>query len=146
MEEITLKDVQNLFHQPLSQIFFRASQVHRDHFATCEIQASSLMSIKTGGCPENCAYCPQSAHYQTGIQKTGILKFSTVLESARNAKSLGATRFCMGAAWRSVRDGEEFDQILDLVKAVRAEGLEVCCTLGMLTAPQAIQLKRAGLY
>ena len=105
-----------------------------------------LLSIKTGGCSENCSYCPQSAHYQTGVQKEKLMELDDVVSAAKTAKSKGATRFCMGAAWREVRDGPLFDRVLDMVKAVRKLDMEVCCTLGMLTKSQAQKLKEAGLY
>src|SRR5262249_22447590 len=109
-------------------------------------QVCTLLSIKTGGCPENCSYCPQSAHYQTPVEKQELLPLAEVLACARAAKQNGSTRFCMGAAWRQVRDDEEFERVLEMVRAVRAEGLEVCATLGMLTPEQARRLEQAGLY
>jgi len=104
-----------------------------------------LLSIKTGGCPEDCAYCPQSAHYRTGVERGGLLSVDAALEAARNAKAQGATRFCMGAAWREIPKGEQFERVLDMVRGVRALGLEACCTLGMLTEEQAAALAGAGL-
>ena len=109
------------------------------------MQGCSLLSIKTGGCPEDCAYCPQSAHYKTGVEREGLLSVESALAAARNAKAQGATRFCMGAAWRDVPTGEPFEQVLDMVRGVRALGLEACCTLGMLTDEQAAALAQAGL-
>jgi biotin synthase len=103
------------------------------------------LSIKTGGCPEDCAYCPQSAHYKTGVEREGLLSVEAALEAARNAKAQGATRFCMGAAWRDVPKGEQFERVLDMVRGVRALGLEACCTLGMLTDEQAVAMAEAGL-
>jgi biotin synthase len=110
------------------------------------VQASSLLSIKTGGCPENCSYCPQSAHYKTGVNRTLLMEKSAVMQAAEKAKSWGASRFCMGAAWREVKEGADFDRVLDLVKSIRSIGLEVCCTLGMLNLDQAKKLKEAGLH
>ncbi len=109
------------------------------------MQGCSLLSIKTGGCPEDCAYCPQSAHYKTGVEREGLLSVDAALEAAQNAKAQGATRFCMGAAWRDVPKGEQFERVLDMVRGVRALGLEACCTLGMLTDEQAAALAEAGL-
>jgi biotin synthase len=109
------------------------------------VQLCQLLSIKTGGCPEDCAYCPQSAHYQTGVEHGGLLSLEEVRTAAEKAHEEGASRFCMGAAWREIRDGQEFDRVLDMVRAVSALGMEVCCTLGMLTADQARRLADAGL-
>jgi biotin synthase len=141
----TLIEIQEIYFKPLMQLVREASSVHSQFFREGEIQASSLLSIKTGGCPENCSYCPQSAHNKTGIEKQALLEKSQVVQHAQKAQALGASRFCMGAAWREVKDGPSFDHVLDLVSAVRALGLEVCCTLGMLTKPQADRLKEAGL-
>ncbi|MGD8281732.1 MAG: biotin synthase BioB, partial [Gemmatimonadota bacterium] len=116
------------------------------HHETGEVQVCTLLSIKTGACPEDCAYCPQSARYQTDIEKHGVLPKDEVLAAARAAKQSGSTRFCMGAAWRCARDGKDFDHVLELVSGVADLGLEVCCTLGMLTDDQARRLKDAGLY
>ena len=138
--------VADTFRLPLHDLLARANAVHRAHFPDATIQLSSLLSIKTGGCPENCAYCPQSAHYATGVQKEALLPLDVVSRRAAEAKAAGATRFCMGAAWREVKDGPQFDQVLDMVRAVRGQGLEVCCTLGMLTEAQAERLAEAGLY
>jgi len=146
MSKISRADVDATFALPLVELVDRARTTHLANFPAQRIQASSLLSIKTGGCPENCSYCPQSAHYDTGVEKTKMMEKSAVLTAARRAKDMGATRFCMGAAWRSVRDGKDFDHVLDLVENVHDEGLEVCCTLGMLTEAQARRLKDAGLY
>jgi biotin synthase len=143
---MTLSEVSNLYNLPLFQLVSKANAVHEKHFKPGEIQGSSLLSIKTGGCPENCSYCPQSAHYKTGVEKVPMMETESILESARKAKAAGATRFCMGAAWREVKDGPQFDSVLDAVRAVRETGLEVCCTLGMVTKEQAVRLKDAGLY
>ena len=142
----TFDDAWTLYRSPFPDLMFRAQSVHREYFNPHEVQRSTLLSVKTGGCPENCKYCPQSAHYDTGIARHGVLPKETVLEKARQAQREGSTRFCMGAAWRQVKDGEEFDKILELVRGVNDLGLEVCCTLGMLTAEQAQRLKESGCY
>ena len=121
-------------------------QIHLETFNPEDIQTSRLLSIKTGGCPENCAYCPQSAHYKTNVKKEKLMELFDVLEAAEKAKEEGATRFCMGAAWRDVRDGPSFERVLEMVQHVKDCGLQVCCTLGMLTENQARRLKLAGLY
>lgn len=119
--------------------------MHRAYHQPGDVQGCVLLSIKTGGCPEDCAYCPQSAHYKTGVERAGLLSVDAALEAARNAKAQGATRFCMGAAWRDIPKGEQFERVLDMVRGVRALGLEACCTLGMLTDEQAAALAEAGL-
>ncbi len=139
-------DVAAIYHSPLLDLVYRAATVHREHHASGEVQLCTLLSVKTGGCPEDCAYCPQAARYHTGIDRHGLLKLDAVLEAAREAKAAGSTRFCMGAAWREVRDNRHFDEVLEMVSGVRDLGLEVCCTLGMLTESQAQRLKEAGLY
>ena len=141
----TRQEIRDCYRIPLPELIFRAQVVHRECHRPDEVQLCRLLSIKTGGCPEDCAYCPQSAHYQTGLRRQGLLGTGEVLEAARRAKSEGATRFCMGAAWREVPEGPEFDQVLDMVRGVSDLGLEVCCTLGMLTSGQAGRLKEAGL-
>jgi len=135
-----------IYRQPLPDLMYQAQTLHRSNFPGNRVQRSTLLSVKTGGCPEDCKYCPQSAHYDTGIEKHQILAKTIVLEHAADAKASGSTRFCMGAAWREVRDGEDFDAILELVTAVSDIGLEVCCTLGMLSFEQAERLKAAGCY
>ena len=139
-------DVAAIYHSPLLDLVYRAATVHREHHAPGEVQLCTLLSVKTGGCPEDCAYCPQAARYHTGIDRHGLLKLDAVLEAAREARAAGSTRFCMGAAWREVRDNRHFDEVLEMVSGVRDLGLEVCCTLGMLTESQAQRLKEAGLY
>ncbi len=141
-----LEAVRAIYHRNLAELVDEAHAIHRANFRATEIQASSLLSIKTGGCPENCAYCPQSAHYETGVERTRLMQEEEVIEAAEKAKEMGATRFCMGAAWRNVRNGPEFDHVLNLVRTVKSLDLEVCCTLGMLTQEQAERLKEAGLY
>jgi biotin synthase len=135
-----------IYHTPLLDLIARAGEVHRRHHEPGEIQVCVLLSVKTGGCPEDCSYCPQAARYHTGIDPHALLETTETLAAARRAKQSGATRFCMGAAWREVKDGPQFDRVLEMVRAVKALGdLEVCCTLGMLTDDQARRLKEAGL-
>ncbi|MYH34217.1 MAG: biotin synthase BioB [Gammaproteobacteria bacterium] len=146
MPDLTRADVAAIYHSPLLDLVYRAATVHREHHAPGQVQLCTLLSVKTGGCPEDCAYCPQAARYHTGIDRHGLLKLDAVLEAAREAREAGSTRFCMGAAWREVRDNRHFDEVLEMVSGVRDLGLEVCCTLGMLTESQAERLKEAGLY
>lgn len=131
---------------PLLQLIFKAASVHHAYNETAEVQVCTLLSIKTGGCTEDCAYCPQAARYTTGIEVQALMKTSDVLASARKAKEAGSTRFCMGAAWREVRDNRDFDRVLEMVKGVNEMGMEVCCTMGMLSEEQAQRLSGAGLY
>ncbi|MDX3905230.1 MAG: biotin synthase BioB [Pigmentiphaga sp.] len=133
-----------LYELPFADLLYRAQQVHRQHFDANTIQLSTLLSIKTGGCPEDCAYCPQSARYETGVEAEKLLPMDEVLEAARAAKANGATRFCMGAAWRSPKP-HQVDAVAGMVQAVKAMGLETCVTLGMLRDGQAEQLREAGL-
>ncbi len=142
----TLEEITALYQLPFPDLMFQAQSIHRANFNPREVQRSTLLSVKTGGCPENCKYCPQSAHYDTGIARHGVLPKETVLEKAREAQREGSTRFCMGAAWRQVKEGEEFEKILELVRGVRGLGMEVCCTLGMLSEDQARRLKDSGCY
>jgi len=137
-------DIEALFELPFNDLLYRAQQVHRAYFDPNEVQVSTLLSIKTGGCPEDCGYCPQSVHHQTAVEPESLLDVETVAEAARNARQAGASRFCMGAAWRNPR-GRNFERVLEMVERVRAEGLETCMTLGMLDAQQALRLKQAGL-
>ncbi len=130
---------------PLFELVDRSRAVHLEHHPTSEVQLCTLLSVKTGGCPEDCAYCPQSAHYQTSVGREAMLDTDDVLATARRAKQAGATRFCMGAAWREVKDGKAFDEVLGMVRGVKALGLEACVTLGMLSGDQARRLKQAGL-
>ena len=141
----TLPEIEAIYNLPLPELMFRAQTVHRAFHKPDEIQGCQLLSIKTGGCPEDCGYCPQSAHYKTGLERESLLSVDKALDAAQNAKASGATRFCMGAAWRSIPDGKEFDAVLEMVKGVRVLGLEACCTLGMLTERQAERLAGAGL-
>ena len=142
----SLREVHAIFSRELFELVAEANRIHRENFDPGKIQVSSLVSIKTGGCPENCAYCPQSAHHDTGLNRQRLMPMDQVKRAATEAKDNGATRFCMGAAWREIKDGPEFDRVLEMVGEVRALGLEVCCTLGMLNAEQATRLKEAGLY
>ena len=143
--EYTLAEVRAIHDLPIPELVLRAQLVHREHHPASEVQLCSLLSVKTGGCPEDCAYCPQSSHYDTGLDRERMMKPAEVLDAATRAKAAGATRFCMGAAWREVKDGPAFDQVLDMVRGVRALGMEACCTLGMLTDDQARRLADAGL-
>jgi biotin synthase len=140
-------EVEALLRAPLFDLLDRARAVHRRHHGEADVQLASLLSIKTGGCPEDCKYCPQSAHYAkgTGVTKEALLDVDEVLAAARCAKEAGATRFCMGAAWREVKDGAAFDCVLDMVRGVRALGMEACVTLGMVSETQAARLAEAGL-
>jgi len=140
------KKVKKLYHTPLLELVEMAHRIHKKHFPNNTVQASRLLSIKTGCCPEDCAYCPQSAHYKTSLKKEKFLQIETVLKEAKKAKKEGATRFCMGAAWREVKDNLQFNEALKMVRAVKALDLEVCCTLGMLNLSQAKKLKNAGLH
>ena len=138
-------EIHRIYHLPLPELIFRAQLAHRAFHNPDEIQLCRLLSIKTGGCPEDCSYCSQSAHYRTGVVREELLSTAAVREAAWRAKNEGATRFCMGAAWRQVSDGENFDRVLEMVRAVAALDMEVCCTLGMLNESQAERLKDAGL-
>jgi biotin synthase len=141
----TVESVRAVHDLPLLELLWRAQSVHREFFGEHKVQLCSLLSIKTGGCPEDCAYCPQSARHEGGVRSEPLMEVDSVLEAARTARSAGATRFCMGAAWRSPRDGRQFDAVVEMVKGVRALGMEACVTLGMLTEDQARRLGEAGL-
>jgi biotin synthase len=138
-------EVESIYRTPLPSLVFRAQTVHRQHHPQDRVQTCQLLSIKTGGCPEDCGYCPQSAHYDAGVGREGLLDPQHVVEVAKEAVGRGVTRFCMGAAWRQAPEGREFQKVLEMVRGVSALGLEVCCTLGMLSERQAEQLKEAGL-
>jgi biotin synthase len=142
----TLSEIREIYETPLLDLIFKAATIHREYNAIGEVQVCTLLSIKTGGCPEDCAYCPQAARYNTGVNVQALMKKEEVLEYAARAKAAGSTRFCMGAAWREVRDNKDFDRVLDMVKGVNEMGMEVCCTLGMLNGEQAKRLADAGLY
>src|SRR5262249_28434636 len=141
----TRAEVEGIYRTPVPELVFRAQTVHRQFHAADRVQTCQLISIKTGGCPEDCAYCPQSAHYDTPVDRQGLLEPEHVVGVAREAASRGVTRFCMGAAWRQAPEGREFERVLEMVRGVSALGMEVCCTLGMLKDEQAQQLKEAGL-
>lgn len=136
--------IEALFNLPFNELIFRAQQVHREHFPGSDVQLSALLSIKTGGCPEDCGYCPQSVHYDTGVEAGKLLDVNEVRSAAEAAKAAGASRFCMGAAWRAPKD-RDIEKVAELVKEVKGLGLEACCTLGMLSDGQAKTLKEAGL-
>lgn len=142
----TLEEITQVYERPLLQLVMDAAKVHAEHQRVGEVQISSLLSIKTGGCPEDCSYCPQAARFHTDVEVQALMKLDEVVKSAERAKNGGASRFCMGAAWREVRDNRDFDRVLDMVKAVTAMDMEVCCTLGMLSESQAQKLADAGLY
>ncbi len=141
----TRDEIRQLYRLPLPELIFQAQVAHREFHRPDEVQLCRLLSIKTGGCPEDCSYCSQSAHYKTGVLREELLNSAEVLAAAKRAKAEGATRFCMGAAWRQVTDGKDFDRVLEMVRGVAALDVEVCCTLGMLTESQAMRLKEAGL-
>jgi biotin synthase len=142
----TKEAIKDIYNTTLLELVFRAATLHREYQDTAEVQVCTLLSIKTGGCAEDCAYCPQAARYNTGLDVQALMKKEAVLEYAAKAKAAGSTRFCMGAAWREVRDNRDFDRVLDMVKGVNEMGMEVCCTLGMLTEEQAHKLADAGLH
>ncbi len=141
----TRDEIRDIYSLPLPELIFQAQTVHRHFHQPDEVQLCRLLSIKTGACPEDCAYCPQSAHYETGVSRQDLMDPAEVRAAAERAKAEGATRFCMGAAWRQVPEGKEFDRVLEMVRSVAALNLEVCCTLGMLNEKQAVRLKEAGL-
>src|SRR3970040_1360469 len=143
-ERWTARQVETLFDSPFNDLLHRAHGVHRSHFDPNAVQLSTLLSVKTGGCPEDCGYCPQAARYHTGVANQDMLSVERVSAAARLAKANAATRFCMGASWRGPRQ-RELERVAEMVKAVRAEGLETCATLGLLKEGQAAQLKAAGL-
>ncbi len=141
----TVSDIEAIYAAPLPDLVFRAQTIHRAHHQADEVQGCMLLSIKTGGCPEDCAYCPQSAHYKTEVARTDLLGLDEIIEAATRAREQGATRFCMGAAWRDVPEGSDFDRVLEMVRVVRRLDMEACCTLGMLSQQQADALAAAGL-
>jgi biotin synthase len=142
----SIEEIYDIYNMPLLELVFKAATVHKRFNDTAEVQVCTLLSIKTGGCTEDCAYCPQAARYNTGVNVHALMKKDEVLSYAQKAKDAGSTRFCMGAAWREVRDNKDFDRVIDMVKGVNEMGMEVCCTLGMLTETQAQKLADAGLY
>jgi biotin synthase len=141
----TFAEIEQIYSAPFIDLVFQAQLVHRKHHAPNEVQGSVLLNIKSGGCPEDCAYCPQSAHYKTGVVRTELVSLDDALHAANVAREQGATRFCMGAAWRNVPHGAQFERVLEMVRGVRALGMEACCTLGMLDQTQADALADAGL-
>jgi biotin synthase len=142
----TAAELSEIYNQPFPKLLFKAQETHQKYHDPETVQRSTLLSIKTGACPEDCKYCPQSAHNTTEVEKHSLLPTEEILSKAQDAKDSGSTRFCMGAAWRHVKDGPDFDQLLDSVRGVHDMGMEVCCTLGMLTEAQAKRLQEAGCY
>jgi biotin synthase len=142
----TRAEIADIYNSPLLELIYQAQTIHRQYNNPQEVQVCTLLSIKTGGCPEDCSYCSQSVKYNTGLQVQKLLDVQEVLTKAQEAKEAGSTRFCMGAAWREVRDNRDFDRVLEMVQGVNEIGMEVCCTLGMLTESQAQKLKEAGLF
>lgn len=142
----SIEEIENIYHQPLLELVYQAATVHREFHSANEVQVCTLLSVKTGGCPEDCSYCGQAARYHTGITVKSLMSKEDVVAIAQRAKDAGSSRFCMAAAWREVRDNRDFDTILEMVAGVNDLGLEVCCTLGMLSESQAERLQNAGLY
>ncbi len=142
----TIAQIREVYDTPLLELIVKAGEVHKQHHKTGEVQVSSLISIKTGGCSEDCSYCPQAARYHTDIKVHKLMSVEEVSKASDNAKAGGASRMCLGAAWREVRDNKDFDRVLEMVQTINAKGMEVCCTLGMLTEEQAKKLAEAGLY
>ncbi len=140
------EEIREIYHMPFLELVYQAASMHRKYQVASEVQVCSLVSIKTGGCPEDCKYCPQAARYQTSVTATPLMQAEEILESARQVVAKGASRVCLGAAWRSVREGSQFDRVLTVIKEITSWGVEVCCTLGMLNTSQAERLKAAGLY
>ena len=145
MKSLEISQVLSIHNQPFMDLLSEAHQIHRNHHNVHQIQKCRLLSIKTGGCPEDCSYCPQSAHYKTDLKNEGLMDLGEVKKAVDEAKNQGAQRFCMGAAWREVRDGKAFDRVIEMVKVVKQAGMEACVTLGMLNLDQARRLKEAGL-
>ncbi len=141
----TLDDVATIYRTPVLDLVYRAAGVHRAHHDPASVQVCVLLSVKTGGCPEDCGYCPQAARYQTSVEAEPLMDVAEVLAAARRARDSGASRFCMGAAWREVKDDRRFDRVLEMIRGVKELGLEACCTLGMVTEGQARRMKEAGL-
>ncbi|GAB4257486.1 MAG: biotin synthase BioB [Vicingaceae bacterium] len=141
----TKQEILDIYNKPLMELVYEAATIHRKYHDASKIQVSSLISIKTGGCAEDCAYCPQAARYHTNIEKNDLMPVDEVVRLAKQAKANGSSRICMGAAWRNVREGDDFEQVLEMVKSLSGMGMEVCCTLGMLTQSQAERLAEAGL-
>jgi biotin synthase len=146
IKDWTKEEILNIYNTPLLELVSKAAEIHKQHHTIGEVQISSLLSIKTGGCPEDCAYCPQAARYHTEVKVHKLMDVAEVSQCADNAKAGGASRMCLGAAWREVRDNKDFDKVLNMVKTINSKGLEVCATLGMVTEDQARKLADAGLY
>ncbi len=146
MKNWTKQEILEVYNTPLMELIYKAAETHKQFHTVGEVQVSSLLSIKTGGCPEDCAYCPQAARYHTEVKVHKLMDVAEVTVAADNAKAGGASRMCLGAAWREVRDNKDFDKVLDMVKTINSKGLEVCATLGMVTEDQAKRLAEAGLY
>jgi biotin synthase len=142
----TKQEIIDIYNKPLMDLLFEAASIHREHHDPNVVQVSTLLSIKTGGCPEDCGYCPQAARYHTNVEGNDLMSVSQVKAQALRAKASGSSRVCMGAAWRNVKDGPEFDDVLEMVRTINKLDMEVCCTLGMLTENQAHRLAEAGLY
>lgn len=142
----TRDEVVALYKKPMMELLYEAASIHREHHDPNKVQVSTLVSIKTGGCPEDCGYCPQAARYHTNVKAEGLMTVDQVKAQALRAKASGSSRVCMGAAWRNVKDGPEFDQVLEMVRSLNKLDIEVCCTLGMITENQAQRLSEAGLY
>lgn len=142
----TKESLLNLYNKPLLELVFEAATIHRQFHNPREVQMSSLLSIKTGGCAEDCGYCPQAARYHTDVEAQKLMSVDSVIEQAQNAKANGSSRLCMGAAWREIRDNKDFDNVIEMVQAVNDLDMEVCCTLGMMNEEQAVRLKKAGLF
>ncbi len=142
----TREEITEIYNRPVLELIYQGASVHRQYHDPMEVQVCTLLSVKTGGCPEDCSYCPQAARYHTDVEVHKLMEVKEVLGRAQEAKEAGSTRFCMGAAWREVRDNRDFDRVIEMVKGVNEMGMEVCCTLGMLTHDQAVKLKEAGLY
>jgi biotin synthase len=142
----SIEEIEAIYNKPILELIYEAATVHRTHNDPSEVQVSTLLSIKTGGCPENCSYCPQSIHHNTDLEPERMLSLDEVMTKASIAAQNGSTRFCMGAAWRNVKNNKQFDRVIEMVKGVNSLGMEVCCTLGMLNKDQAIRLKEAGLH
>ena len=145
MNKISSEKIKNLFSLPLNELIFKAREIHKKNFEDGDVQLASLISIKTGSCPEDCKYCPQSAHYNVNLKKENLIDVSEVKEAAKLAKKNGANRFCMGAAWKKLRDGKDIDAVIEMIKEVKSLDLEACVTLGSITKDQAERLKDAGL-
>lgn len=142
----TKEEILSIYNKPLMELLYEAATIHRMHHDPNTVQVSTLLSIKTGGCPEDCGYCPQAARYHTDVEGSDLMGVAQVKVQALRAKASGSSRVCMGAAWRNVKDGEEFDEVLEMVRTINKLDMEVCCTLGMITENQAQRLAEAGLY